>query len=457
MRRGERLQRIAEARAANPGASIPPLFAHRYDVKAAYRVFEHPEVDPETVQSVHRAWVLEQVARAGTFLRIEDTTQLDWTGRAPRPGLGPLGDHRAGTPGVVLHSGLAVRGPDGPSVNPQGRRPRVEVMGLADQQYHRRQPWPSGAARQPWHARKKRTRESQRWVRASERLGSTPSGVGWVRVGDAEADIYEPVQACQAKGHGYVIRSGQDRALVASGESRTVVGHLHERLRQASALGDFAVKLYARPQQPVRTAKLSVSAVPVWLRAPQRSGAAPGGLPPLACTAVRVWEATPPARCEALEWILLCDAPVTTFTQAREWALQYARRWLIEEFHKAWKTGLGVERLQLETARRLGAAAAIMSVVARRLVGLREQVRIDPQGSATEAGLDQLSLAVLGTAAQRPLQTKAEVALAIGRLGGHLNRTQDGLPGWHSRWLGMRKLDLLVEGVRLAPTISRFG
>jgi hypothetical protein len=36
----------------------------------------------------------------------------------------------------------------------------------------------------------------------------------------------------------------------------------------------------------------------------------------------------------------------------------------------------------------------------------------------------------------------AEVALAIGRLGGHLNRAQDGLPGWQSLWQGMKKLDL---------------
>ena len=119
----------------------------------------------------------------------------------------------------------------------------------------------------------------------------------------------------------------------------------------------------------------------------------------------------------ALEWILLCDAPVMTFAQAHECALQYASRWLIEEFHKALKTGLGVERLQLETAERL-LAAALMSVVALRLVGLREQVRTVPQAPAEAAGLDELTLEVLRTATHRPLQTVAEVALAIGRLAG---------------------------------------
>src|SRR5215510_1758397 len=78
---------------------------------------------------------------------------------------------------------------------------------------------------------------------------------------------------------------------------------------------------------------------------------------------------------DKLEWILLCDAEVVDFAQARECALQYSTRWVIEEYHKAIKTGLGAERLQLESAERLFAAVAIMSVVALRLIELRERLR----------------------------------------------------------------------------------
>lgn len=277
-----------------------------------------------------------------------------------------------------------------------------------------------------------------------------------MRVGDAEADIYEYLQSCQARGHGYVIRAGQNRALVAA-EGCTVVGYLAETVRQAPTLGQFEVDLYPRPGQAGRTAELSLSAVELRLRAPQRPGASPGKLPPIACTAVRVWEAAPPSGVAPLEWILLCDVSVSTFAQAHECALQYASRWLVEEFHKALKTGLGVERLQLKTATRLFPAAAMMSVVALRLVGLREQVRSHPQRSAEQAGLDELTLAVLRNSVQRPIQTVEEVALAIGRLGGHLNRRRDGLPGWQTLWQGMKKLDLLVEGVRLSRKLPGFG
>src|SRR5262249_55989564 len=87
IRRVERVVRIAEAMAATPGASIPQLFAHPYDTKAAYTLFGHAEADPETIQATHRGLVLEQMEAPGTYLLIEDTTELDWTGRAPIVGL----------------------------------------------------------------------------------------------------------------------------------------------------------------------------------------------------------------------------------------------------------------------------------------------------------------------------------------------------------------------------------
>ena len=73
------------------------------------------------------------------------------------------------------------------------------------------------------------------------------------------------------------------------------------------------------------------------------------------------------------------------------------------------------------------------------------------------SGLSELELQILSTTLQRDLHTVADVALALGRLGGHMNRPSDGLPGWQSLWAGMRKLLALVEGVRLAQSLESFG
>ncbi len=122
---------------------------------------------------------------------------------------------------------------------------------------------------------------------------------------------------------------------------------------------------------------------------------------------------------------------------------------MIEEVHKALKSGLRAESLQLSTADRLFAAIAIMSLVALRLVDLREAVRASPSAPASASGLSKLELQVLSARLDRRLGTVRDVALAIGRLGGHMNRKGDGLPGWLTLWRGMRDLQLLVQGVTL--------
>ena len=172
---------------------------------------------------------------------------------------------------------------------------------------------------------------------------------------------------------------------------------------------------------------------------------------------MRVWEENPPSGVKALEWILLTDWSVRTYAAALEVALAYSTRWLIEEFHKALKTGTKAEELQLETAESLFAAIAIKSVVALRLLDLRERVRLAPDAPAEQAGLDELELAVLREVLNRPIKTIREVALGIGRLGGHLNRKGDGLPGWQTLSCGMAKLNNLVEGARIAFKLKKFG
>jgi hypothetical protein len=178
----------------------------------------------------------------------------------------------------------------------------------------------------------------------------------------------------------------------------------------------------------------------------------------IALSVVRVFEPDPPAGIKApLEWVLLTDAAIEGFEAALEVAVKYSARWLIEEFHKALKTGLGAERLQLETAHRLFAAIAIMSIVALRLIDLRERFRVQPHAPAETAAISPLELKVLRVQMKRPILTIKELALAIGRLGGHMNRKADGMPGWQTLWRGMKKMQLLTQGVLLAEKIRKLG
>lgn len=179
--------------------------------------------------------------------------------------------------------------------------------------------------------------------------------------------------------------------------------------------------------------------------------------PPRLCTAVRVGEATASATGERLAWLLLCDAAIEPFAQARACVLQYATRWMRAESHKAIQTGRGAERLQLESAARRFAAMAIMRVVALRLLELRERLRRQPEAEAAQSGLRPLAREGRRMRSGRTRRTVREVALAIGRLGGHLNRTRDGVPGWPTLWHGMNTLHALGAGVLIAQRLKKFG
>jgi hypothetical protein len=452
IRRVARVKTIAAAMAVHPGRSIPQLCGSPYAVKAAYNLFKHEDATPENIQAGHRALVRDAMRQPGVYLLLEDTTELSWSGKQAIAGLGPIGNSAAGLQGFFLHTVLSVRWPDTPQDG--NKRQPVEVIGLGDQQYYVRTP-----CRQPRESsqeRLKRARESQVWPQASHHVGRAPAGVRWVRVADREADIYEYMVSCQALGHGFVIRAAKDRAL-SHPETGKRMGRLFTAARSAVPLGEFTLELRQRPKHPARTAHLCVSATAVTLSAPWRPGYGRSGQPPIPCTAVRVWEVAPPDVTDRLEWILLCDTNVANFAQARECALQYSTRWVIEEYHKAIKTGLGAERLQLESAERLFAAIAIMSVVALRLIELRECLRRHPDAEAAQSGLSPLELEVLRHKSGCTLRTVREVALAIGRLGGHLNRKSDGLPGWQTLWHGMNTLHALVEGVLIAQRLQSFG
>ena len=457
VRRARRVVTLAAGWARAPGASIPRLSqGQTYASKAAYQLLGHARATPEALQAPHRQHVSQQLQAPGTFLLVEDTTELSWPEAAERrAGLGPVGPGKATSQGVLLHSLVAAAWP-ATDPDPAAKRPALPLLGLLDQQYHVRQPVPDAEKAHPHggsRPRQGRVRESALWGQSLRAVGSPPPGTRWVVVADRGADLYEHLQQCQAQGLGFVVRAAQNRALVA-GADRTPAGRLFEQARAQPSAGTFSLALRGRPRQPARAAVLQVSFTPALaLRAPQRPGGATGKGAPVPASVVRVWEETGPEAAPGLEWLLLCDQPVTDFAQALTCARQYASRWLIEDFHKALKTGLGAEKLQLQTAARLFAAVALLSVVALALVDLREKSRLEPDLPAEAAGLTATELRVLRHQRRRPLDTVRAVYLALAALGGHLGRKGDGPPGWQTLWLGRRSLRLLVEGVNMAAQL----
>ena len=438
-RRRRRVIKVAAAYAAHPGRSIPQLFPERsYERNAAYDLFKNPDATPDHLQAGHRELTREAIGRADSpVLLIEDTTTLSWSGNAPVAGLGPISNSQSGLQGFDAHSVLAARWTDESA--DQERRPPLELLGLADQQYFVR------IAR---HGRKVRGGEMGRlWRKAGERIGSAPAAARWIRIADRGADILDFLASCRTLGHGFIVRAAQDRVVVGASQ------RLFSMARDLPELGRMELSLRGRDGHPARSVILGFSACRVDLRAPIQKGRKREG--PLTCWALRVFEIAPADPKQALEWILLSDEPVQSAEQARSVARRYACRWLIEEFHKALKSGFKAEKLQLESAERLFAAVAIMSVTALRLIELRELARREPECPAQHAGLSEIHLKVLAHKSGRILTTVRDVVLALGRMGGYAGPARHPRPGWLTLWRGWHDLDMIVQGVLLAKKLRR--
>ena len=178
-----------------------------------------------------------------------------------------------------------------------------------------------------------------------------------------------------------------------------------------------------------------------------------GRLPLMAWVSV-VKEIDAPRGQEPLEWILLTNVPTQAREQAWERVDGYQCRPMIEEYHKAQKTGCGMEEPRFTTRKALEVSIAMLSVVAVQLLRLRDLSRrsdadtIPATDIMHEDYVEGLSL-WRWKEARMGLSVK-EFLYALARKGGHLGRPSDRPPGWLVLWRGWLSLQPRVEGLRLA-------
>ena len=126
----------------------------------------------------------------------------------------------------------------------------------------------------------------------------------------------------------------------------------------------------------------------------------------------------------------------------------YEKRPIVEEFHKALKTGCRVEERQYETSERLEAITAVLSVTAIRLLQLRSAARETPERGAEEVVPRSWITVLRRLRGGRRIETVREFFRELAGLGGHMLRKCDGEPGWITLWRGFEKLHLALRAVR---------
>jgi hypothetical protein len=126
----------------------------------------------------------------------------------------------------------------------------------------------------------------------------------------------------------------------------------------------------------------------------------------------------------------------------------YEKRWLVEEYFKALKSGCRVTGRQLKTKGRLEAVVGLLSVVAVRLLQLKAHARTEPDRPADEVVPPRyVNLLKLVRGLNRTTSlTVGRFHRELAKLGGSLGRKHDGDPGWITIWRGWDKLQLMMRG-----------
>jgi hypothetical protein len=424
-----RLRTIVDAFTARPAASIPEACSDAVD--QTYRFFANPSVRPDAIRAAQYADATTRCdATSGPIVLASDTTWLDFSTHPRTRGLGyqqHLDQH-----GLFLHSTLACTGDGVP-------------LGLLDQQAWTRDPADFGKRRKR-NQRATADKESQRWLKAWAACQSRlPAGRPVLFVADREGDLFDLFAMPRSPGQDLLIRADGRRRLV--GEDSL----LAEVLAALPVRARTTVEVTRQAGRPSRRVQLAIRVRSVTLAVPTTGG--PHG-PPVRVTAVSAREVDPPAGEEGLDWLLLTTQAVATPAAACRVVGFYALRWRVEQYHFTLKSGCGVERLQLETRDRLERAAAVLSVVAVRVLRLTYSARMTPQASSAGelTATEREVLERTGRPGQPTGQppTLQEAVLWLAKLGGYVGRGRRAEPGVRVVWRGLRRLTDLVEGYRLA-------
>jgi hypothetical protein len=440
--RTRRLVKVADALLKHPGGTLPHKLNDPAALRAMYRLVQRREVTHASVLAAHQAETFRRIEQhPGPLLAISDATELDYSGLASLEELGQIGN--GNRRGYICQNVLIV--------DPQQR----QVIGLANQILHTRVKTPAGETKEELCRRA--SRESRLWPEGTKPLPADPK---LIVVCDRGGDTFEELEHEAKSGRRFVIRSRQDRKVFRGHTGRGAKQNLYALARQAKAAGSYDVEVAATTQRPGRTATVQFSFVAVRL-VPSTQPRGEHSQEPLAVWMVRVWESDPPAGAEPLEWFLLTNIPVERAAEARQVIAYYECRWVVEEYHKALKTGCDIECMQFTHQSRLEPMIALQSVVALTLLNLRDASRRpDAQTTPANEVVAQEYVHVLSAwrhGDARPDWTVQEFFLALARLGGHQNRRRDKHPGWLVLWRGWTTLQNLVTGSQLERKRKKVG
>ncbi len=440
-RRTARLVETFDLMRRHPGGTLPDKLSTPADLRAFYRLCDTDEVTHAAIIAVVRQYTLARISDcSGPVVIIQDATELDYsTLSSLADDLGQIGN--GGCRGYICQNVLAIAADS------------REVLGLVDQILHHRDEVPEHETLA--EHRDRETRESLLWLQGTEHL---PEDRKLIDVSDQGSDSFEFLEHEHQSGRRFVVRACKVRKVYAGHQPVGPRHYLKPYAESLPELGRFTMDVQAQPGRKARkNAEFTLRGGPL-LVCPPHAKHGNHGKDPLPLYVVQITEISPPAGEKAVDWTLLTNESVATFEDGWRVAGWYELRWIVEEYHKAKKTGCQIEDMQFTTIARLEPAIALLSVVAVTLLNLRDASRrVDAKTRPATEVIAPDYVEVLSLWRYRKVRKDLNVHdffYALARLGGHQNRKSDHRPGWLVLWRGWTKLQAMLDGYDAAKQMK---
>lgn len=454
-RRRSRLLNMARAAVEAPSGKISDTFSCVREREGAYDFLQSGKVRAEALtDSIGMACVERCVDKSYVFVAV-DGSSLTLTDRRLAKDFGVLGSRTKGR-GLKVITSLAIDCDGTP-------------LGVCDQQWWARKRGRKKTSRAS-RRRPVAEKETQRWIDAIEATSER-----WARarvqtfawfVIDREGNSWPILEACAASGHFFTIRASRDRRLRHEGNNKL---HLRAALEKMAPIGHYSLWVEAGEKRKARMANLEVRVRTVTLD--MRDAYTGRRRPPMTVTAVWVRERrTTPRGEKPLDWMLLTNAEVDTFDDAKRVVFSYTQRWRIEDFHKTWKSGrCGVEQTQLRRKDHVIKWATILAAVAARTERLKHLARTEPEAPASvEFNLYEVNALIMLKRERKDRLTDeipssvpsiADATMWIAQLGGYIRQKSNGPPGSITIGRGLKKLQVAAEVLQIlgrTPVLKSF-
>jgi len=436
----KRLVSYAIAVAQKPDDLTPSQTQSWKECKAAYRFMDNENVTFAKIIQPHCERTKRR-AVSGVWLSICDTTEISFRPRRTIEGLRPVGNGTG--QGFYLHTSLFVSDSSD------------EIMGIAGQELFYRI---DAKEKENTAKRKKRERESEVWGRVVDAIGSPSPGASIIHVCDRGADDYDFYCHLVQNDVGWVVRASRLHRKVfrklneSTHDEAEESKYLDSLLESQSALGTYELELKANRKQAARTAMVEVRCTNIWMPRPVACSpwAKQHGPSYIAMGVVEVREVKPKKGVEPLRWVLYTHEPVQTFEDGWRVISRYEKRPLVEEYHKAAKTGAQIEDRLYRTAARQERIVGILSVTAVRILQMKNIAKVEPDRLAKEVAPKKwVNILCAVQREQFPnhshIYDPSTISMrnfmrGLAKLGGFLGRKCDNEPGWLTIWRGVKDL-----------------